>query len=82
MHAADLELPSPVLTEHMLQEDTIMGGAGSARPAEPQSDSSEDSEPEVESGNTLPTVHVSCCCLVAAALLYQPAQVGRSKHLL
>ena len=50
MHAADLEFPSPALTVHMLQEDTIMGSAGSARPADPQSESSEDSEPELESG--------------------------------
>lgn len=49
VHAA-AEIPSFALTEHMLQEDTVMGSAGSARPADPQSESSEDSDPEPESG--------------------------------
>lgn len=59
VHAA-AELPSLALTEHMLQEDTVMGSAGSARPAGPQSESSEDSDPELESGKQLASVLLLC----------------------
>lgn len=63
MHAADLAVPSPALTEHMLQEDTIMGSAGSARPADPQSESSDDSERELESGKNF--AYSACVVLVS-----------------
>ena len=65
MDAADLAVPSPALTEHMLQEDTTMGGAGSARPTGPPSESSEDSEPELESGKHF----AHCMCRVVVTSL-------------